>query len=44
MVQTAEAEYPLDQGIEVPIVEAPDMQFPISQDPQNVSIDVIENR
>ena len=44
MVQAPEAEFPVDQGIEVPIVEAPDIQFPISREPQDVSIDIDESR
>ena len=43
-VQAPEAEFPVDQGVEVPMVEAPAIQFPISQDPQNVSIDNNESR
>ena len=43
-MQAPEAEFPDDQEIEVPMVEAPDTQFPISQEPQDVCIGIDENR
>ena len=43
-MQAPEAEFPVDQGSENYIVEAPDTQLPISQEPQDVSINNDESR